>query len=211
MTNYEHFETNVNRALCEKMSIIAKNVADDFICDRQKIGGETYGDSMIEPIYGIALSGYIPFQKGGYEVTAFCQQGTDSSLHITKKQGEFLEKLFENFCTDFAKENNLPEDFKNCELSDELQDVFCEAENELFVPALLRFELWIDDKQTEEAIVYYRLSLGYGDSPYYRSRYDETIFEGNLSVSSFMTTPPAGFVKMLVDKMQSFQKTKVQS
>ena len=204
----QHFNDNVPDDLRRKLHAIATTIKDDFISDCG--AGESYGCSNINPVYGYHVSGFIPSQLGGYEVTEFYRNDADSSYHFTNAQSEFVnesvKRMYESFRAD-NPELNLPEDYSYNDLPPEAQSQFDDYERDWLEPALLRFEIWVDDNraklnfdQTHKAAntVYMRLSLAYSDAPYYRAkRDDETLGEWNFSTESVMKHKPEIFVKLL--------------
>jgi len=206
-----HFAPSVSQALRGKMFEVAEAIKEDFISD---CGREAHGCNRIEPIYGKSYDGFIPFQDGGYEISEFYRNDIDSSYHFTKAQSESMERskkdMYESFYHDHIKGNDkraadvkLDKDFSYSDLPEKLQSVFSDYENEWFESALLRCELWVSDGYHDDKAdtIYYRVSLGYKDAPYYRSKYDETLFEGNVSIKAFMKAKPEAFVAMLKKKM----------
>ena len=83
---------------------------------------------------------------------------------------------------------------------------FSDYENGFFEPALLRLEIWVDDPRDKGGMfqpgkkpdsVYVRLGLNYRDQPYYRSRYDETLFEFNMTAKQALRMTPDNFIRLL--------------
>ena len=216
-----HFNDRVPQALRDHMHACASAAHDDFIGDA---GSESFGVPNINAIYGYHVSGFIPSQLGGYEVTELYSSDTVSRYHFTKAQSESMAEsekyMYECFYRDcisgLDKRAGDPKiDAKTFSYSDldawpKLQNQFSEYENDWFEPALLRLEMWIDDvepqiigndRQQPER-VFVRLGLNYRDQPYYRSASDETLFEFNIPVAEFLETSPDAFVETLKEKMK---------
>lgn len=220
----DHFNAKVHQDLREHMQAVATAIYDDFI----GYHGEAYGTRNINAIYGYHISGFIPSQLGGYEISELIRSDTDTSYHLTKAQSEAMtasEKyMYECFERDVVGESRRATDPKLTkgwgygDLDDypEMQNKFNDYENDWFEPALLRCEIWIDESKGQERnrignddvtaeAVFIRVSLNYTDQPYYRTSSDETLFQANFSVEAFMKATPETIVKFLEDKMKGVE------
>lgn len=204
----QHFNSAVPENLAAKLLTLAQAVENDFIGD-QGFGG-SYGCARLDDIHGREVSGFIPFQLGGFEVSGFYRSDIDSSYHFTKEQTAAMREHEKHMYECFARDHDLkdlPENWGYDDLPEELQNRFLDYENDWFEPALLRFEIWVDDPKAPLRIdqhgkkagkVFARLSLAYSDAPYYRSaKDDETLFKFEMTAEEAMAIEPDAFVKRL--------------
>ncbi len=220
----DHFNATVPQDLREHMLVCANAIKNDFIGNH----GEALGTPNINAIYGYHISGFIPSQLGGYEISELIRSDTDTSYHLTKAQSEAMTASEKHMYGCFYRDMRLGEhnrraddlklDEKNWCHADldgnrELQRQFEDYENDWFEPALLRCEMWIDESKGQERnrignddvtaeAVFIRVSLNYKDQPYYRTNSDETLFEANFSIDAFMKAAPETIVKFLEEKMK---------
>ena len=196
-----HFANSVYAELAAKIQNLAETVKEDFISDQSF---DSYGCTNINEISGKSYDGFIAFQDGGFEVSELYRSDTDSSYHLTQAQTDTMnerqEFCYECFRSD-NKELNLPEDYGYADIPEEFQNHFTEYEAEFFEPALMRFETWVDRDQSQS--IFLRLSLNYRDQPYYRSKYDETLFEIKVTAEQFLSKDNEFFIKLFNRKMKS--------
>lgn len=188
-----NFADSVPQTIRDKLYTLAVAVQDNFISDQ----GESIGTSRLDAIYGYAYDGYIPFQLGGYEVSEFYHNDVDPSYHFTEAQTDYNNKSLENCYKSFAFDHSFEDDFTIDCLSPEMQDAFYEYEYDWFEPALLRFELWVKDLSTVEL----QLGINYKDAPYYRTKYDDTLFTLSLPIKDIMQINSEDFIKLLEGKL----------
>lgn len=225
-----HFNDKVEQPLREKLLELATAAKEEFIAD---LPGwpEPYGTSDISAIYGYHISGFIPCQLGGFEITELYRSDIDPTYHITKAQtlamDEAQKHCYECFWNELTDEERAKLEAKGLtdstysysdleeldkELETNLANEFSDYENEWFEPALLRLEMWVDraepetwrlgnDNSTPER-VYFQLGLNYRDQPYYRSASDETIFKDSITIEQAMRFTPETFVKYLQDRYE---------
>lgn len=214
--NTEHFSPLVPETLRDKLFILAKAAKDDFI---SSCGGGGYGCERINEIYGYHIPGFIPFQLGGFEISELHRSDQDTGYHFTKAQSESVDKavvdMYKSFYRDHnLKEKGIPEDYGYDDIPDDLQNTFADYENDWLEPALLRLSIWVDDNEHELGMmnnsknpttVYIHLGLGYSDAPYYREKYDETLFQFNMPIDEIMAIEPDAFIKMLKEKLATVE------
>lgn len=214
-----HFNGKIPQDLRDKMLEVANSIKDDFISDA---GGEALGCPNMNAIYGYHISGFIPSQLGGFEISELYCSGQDSSCHFTNAQSQTMDKqqndCYKSFVRDyreklmthgFTQEQLESLDYSMIEAA-ELGNDFSDYESEWFEPALLRVQMWVDDVEQQiigndrqkPEYVYFSVGLGYRDQPYYREKYDETLFTFNISVDDFMAMQPEAIVKKLEEKMK---------
>lgn len=196
-----HFAVKVPLQTAFRIRDIAKAVKSDFIsaCGR----GEAYGDGVLERVHGYPISGFHPNQLGGYEVTEMYTSEVDKRTHFTKLQTEFIEVKQKELHKTFAEAYNmelgttiLSDNWVVDDLPPALYDDFFEYENSWYDPALLRFQIWVDDSnliggfdlnKKKPNTVFMKLSLSYKDSPYYRSdKIDEVLYKKAFNVTEIM-------------------------
>lgn len=219
----DHFNDKVSEALALKMFEVATKVKDDFISDCGS--GEAYGCPNINTIYGYHISGFIPSQLGGYEVSELYRHDVDTTYHITQAQSEAASRqydhMYESFYLDHKEElekagyTGEAKDLSYNELPEELQNTFSDYENDWFEPALLRFELWVDDPEHKHIIgidplavpttIHMCIALNYNDQPYYRTKSDETLFQFEVPVQEFMEKPSEHWITVLQEKMKTVE------
>lgn len=226
--NTLHFNAKVSPALRLRLWEVAQAIKDDFIGDCRP--GESFGTASINAIYGYHVSGFIPSQLGGFEISELYRYDQDPSYHFTSAQTDAMNKatdyMHESFARDYReqleayfKANNTEFDPKAIDYSiieaAGLDNTFSDYENDWFEPALLRLEMWVDDAEHKQRIgiadnaepqqVFIRLGLNYRDAPYYRTKSDDTLFEFNMTIADFFNTPPEAIIKMLEEKMKGVE------
>lgn len=210
----DNFKDRVPQDMRDKLLSVALLVKNDFIAD---LGGwpEPYGDGGMEKISGKSYDGFWSRQDGGFEVSALYRSDTDSSYHISSAQSEYMQG-HEKYCYEcFASDNKEefkaagidPEWYSYDDLPEDLQTAFNDYECEWYEPALLRFEVWIDPPEDDYSggrdapgMVFFRLSLGYRDAPYYRSKNDETLFQFKLKPEDVLKRDAGFFLKLIKRK-----------
>lgn len=196
----KHFDDKVPQNIRDRIAELVQAVHDDFISDQR----DAHGCARIDEISGVPIPGFWPFQDGGFQVSEFYRSDIDSSYHFTPSQTDAMneqqEYCYECFASDhkdkllaagISEEKLEDTDYRDIEKA-ELENEFADYENEFFEPALLRVEIWV-----EKESVYCRLSVNYKDQPYYRSEYDETICEFNLTFEEALSITSEDFIKRL--------------
>jgi len=186
----KHFRSEVSEQVRDKLLAIANEVENEVFSMV-----EGYGNLRIEPISGNSYDGFISFQNGGYEVSEFISTGLSSGVFVTDNERDWYESLQAQCEKDFRLDNKIEED---AELTDTNLDALSEYEQSYFDDqiSMLRFETWIE--QDNETVIL-RLSLGYKDAPYYRSKHDETIKEVTISVNELLEKDVSSLVKPFED------------
>ena len=196
----EHFAYGVPENIRQKMLELSESVKEEFITDPYTVHSwhETLSESRLDIISGKAFDGFIPFQDGGFEVNCLYRFDTDSTYHFTQGQTNYINDLQESCIKDFCTDEKIEEE----KLNTQENEKYWEYEQAYFqdVAALLRFEFWIDREETKKPY-FVRVSLGYTDSPYFRSKHDETLFEFQVSESALLRIESAGFVARLKREM----------
>jgi len=168
----KHFNTAVSVELQERLESFSAEALDNFISDFK----ESNGCSQVEELFGVAQSGWIPMQMGGFTISEFYHNDIDSSYHFSKKQTEFNEKYYTAQIADYAKEHGLDEiDYDDTDFQD--------WEVELFDEALLRLVAYVDNF----GLVQLELSVNYTDAPYFRLKADKILKKMAFTEQEFMT------------------------
>ncbi len=106
MTNidtFTNFDSHVPYYVRKKISDIITAALDDDLLE-DAIGGEVLGESDIEDISGVARSGYIPLQDGGFSIRVMFDAGYSSGASYTNDHDSYknymllqyeMEYLFE--------------------------------------------------------------------------------------------------------------------
>lgn len=170
---YSHFD-GVSEDVCVKLEQLAQ-AQSEYLSENYD-----YSEPRINEISGKSYSGFIAFTNGGYEVTSFYFGAWASGDYLTAKHETWTDEVRESFYQDYLKDNNLTE------LTDEQEEEYWDAESEYMSECntFIRYESWVDGDS-----VFLRLSVGYKDTPYFRSKYDETIAEKTLTIQEFLAAP----------------------
>lgn len=184
------FHETIDIALQDKLLELSEAVLDDFISEQSN--STAYGCTHLDAINGNSYDGFIARQRGGFEVTEY--YNTHAYEGLTKKNQRFLDGMQDGLYQSFNQTHNQPHDYTYDDYTDELQQELEEWECDYYEPALLRFEVWCEDYS---ATVFFRLSLGYKDAPYYRTKYDDTLIEFTLTNEDVMQLTSEELIKRL--------------
>lgn len=192
-----HFDPSVSDKLQNKLEAITKAIQAKVINGL----GEGYGSETIGPIYGIPQSGYIPYQLGGFVATEFIRFDCDPTYHINDAMTQEFDRQYEHMLDSIADEADFdPRHWDS--LTEAQKETIQDAENEWFDPALLRFEIWVQDSGS----VFLRLSVNYTDAPYYRTSSDNTLLKVELTAKAIQATSVKAIVetfdKQLTEALQ---------
>lgn len=196
MTDFSHFDPAVPQALRERVQEFAVKIKEDLLTGSFR---ESLGDTTIERIYGIYLSGWVPFQEGGYCVNSLYRYGEDPCYHFTAKQTEKAHAVAATEERDFRKENGIAPDER---LTDEQQEALFYmlegpdgpleyAEVTLDVSVSLR----TDETRNKANGVYIHLYVEY-------LGIKETLFDERYSLKEFMTTD----LDSIVEKVKRYDE-----
>lgn len=174
-----HFDSSVGQKLQDKLEAIAKAVQTQIIDGL----GEGLGCNAVGPIYGIPQSGYFPLQLGGFVASEFIRFDCDATYHINDAMTAEYNRQYEHLLDSIAEEHGFdPRQWDS--LTEEQKETIYEIEAEWFEPALLRFEIWVQDNGS----VFLRLSVNYTDALYYRTSSDDTLLKVELTSKAIMAT-----------------------
>jgi hypothetical protein len=167
----KHFNSKVSAELQAKLKEFADEAKDDFISEF----ADSEACSKVEELSGIAESGWIPLQLGGFIVSEYYRNDLDASYHFTKEQGEFNQSLYDVELERYKKFNDVEEiDYDDSE--------FQEWELDLFDPSYLRLTAFVDN----DGMVKLELTINYKDAPYYRLSSDTMLKELTFTEAEFM-------------------------
>jgi len=167
----KHFNSAVSIELQNQVKAFAEAANEDFISDFK----DSNGCSNVEPLFGIAQSGWIPMQLGGFTITEFYQNDSDPSYHFTKEQTDFNQKFYDDMVEDYKVDNDLKE-------IDYDDNDFQEWEVDLFDSAMLRLVVYVDNG----GLVKVEFSVNYKDAPYFRLQADQMLKEMTFTEEEFL-------------------------
>jgi hypothetical protein len=186
-----HFAYSVDIAVMKKLARLANAIMsgfDELVTGPQE---QIIGPSL-DVIHGRHVSGFIPFQDGGYSVSAFYRNDVDSTYHFTAAQTEFNNFQDDECYQSFILEHDLPQGSTCSEWNESTQSGYHKWENSYFEPALLTFDVYSKDGR-----IMLHSHINYKDAPYYRASYTETIKDIELSESKFLKMPYAALIEMM--------------
>lgn len=166
----EHFDKRVSIGVAEKCKELAEYAKDNLGMYPK---AESFGCPNLDKIDGVEVSGFVPYQYGGYSVTELIRFDMDCSYHLTSGMTAYANKLYEDMLESFELDNKL-ESVEWDDLTEEQRNELRDYECEWFEPAMLKFEVYVGNKSYyDDSIdlshVYLELSVCYSDAPYYRS------------------------------------------
>jgi len=175
----EHFAVHVLPCIAEKLSDLADKVLEE-IFNPYDSHRTTLGATKDE-ISGVAYSGFIPLQEGGYEVRDFATNGLSCGSFLSDGERIHTEQLERDCFKDFLEKFGYSTEPD--ELSDDAKENYYDFQNEWFMEedTLIQFECW-----TQNSNIYLLLQITYKDTPYYRNQYAETRWEKTMTHSEFM-------------------------
>lgn len=186
---FANFKQNVPETLQNKIHDVTNYILDNF---RDMTGRKEcmISPEVLQDIEGNAISGWIPHQDGGFQVSGFFQNDCDSSYHFTEKQTDYCNDQSQQCWDSFLQDNDLPSGIEWNNLTHEQQNEYMEYENNWFEPALLQFQCFCDGfsfyDDGKRQYVTFRVSINYKDAPYYREKYAEDIKSVIYTAEEFM-------------------------
>ena len=184
----KHFKPGVPVSIQDKILSVVELAKDDFINEQNQ-------EVMIscentEEISGVAYSGFIPFQDGGYCLSALYRCDVDSTFHLTKKQTEWVNEDEKNMLENFYTEHNIKTDDK---MTDVQHDMLSEYESEWFGDgAWLTLNVFccIENNylgNNKEKTVTVQLLFNYKDGEYKRDKYADELYVKVYSFDEFLS------------------------
>lgn len=196
--NTEHFHGLVPTAVKDKLLEIAEELYDDL--DLVVTGFKRHGllgCCNLNQIYGYHVSGFIPFQQGGFVVSDLAQSDEDSSYHFCAAQTEFVSQQVKACESQFRHDFELPEDFEWDSTSEGLQEQYYDYQHEWLEPALFYVEMFADGYKDDNPHVVFRVGVNYRDAPYFREKYGTDVRTLALDENEFLATPIADIIQQL--------------
>lgn len=220
----KHFKGRVPLALREALADLSETIKGEL---ENGLRGwyESLSVPQLDEISGRAFDGFIPFQDGGFEVNQLFRYDRDPTYHFTAAQGAFMDSLVGEMQANFCRENGLDsESFSYYALSEENKKEYEELELSYFndCAALLRFDSWVtspkediqedrfghcglvDDPASVRVVL--RFSVGYRDSPYFREKYDETIFRFELRPETILMAGTERLTRVIMSRFYNSVK-----
>jgi hypothetical protein len=188
---FDHIKATIPGTIQARMRALALLARDDLINDFGGFRECATKAEKVDDISGVPFDGFIPFQDGGFNLTAFYSQSCDASHNFSQEQTEFNESVYNSQRDQFARDNDLDPNFQYHELTDELQAVFDEYECNLFESAPLTFDVYACSELPgayhwgNKPGVTIRLSINFKDAEYGRDKYASTLKEVNYSFAEF--------------------------
>lgn len=196
-----NFKSSVPESVQTKLKELAELIESDFSDIVSNRGA--YSCLKLSEIEGNYVSGWMPRQDGGFEVSEFFQCDQDSSYHFSEKQTEYMQEQAKTCYDSFLADNDLDADTEYSDLTDEQQNDLSNYESGWMDAALLQVQMyaygfpgsyWGEEEQT----INIRVSINYKDAPHYREGSAEDIKQVILSVDEFLATPNEEIIKQLV-------------
>ena len=167
----KHFAITVPTELSTKLFEFSQLIESDFIMEfRDALGcGET------NTISGVHVSGFIPFQQGGFVVREFYDNSLDSSFAFTANQVKHNNDYYAECVKEWLVDNDHDSEYEYWN-----DDDFQEYERDILEPSCLEFSMWVDGDN-----VVLELAIDYLGSEYRRVD-SEVIYEKTMTCSEFM-------------------------
>jgi hypothetical protein len=137
-------------------------------------------NETIEPISGVGYDGFMPWQDGGYELTAYYRNECDASFHFCAEQTEFNTAIDERAHAEFYADNNINPLTEYDDLTDDQQHDLDELESNLFEDAPVSFYAYAKDGN-----IILRLAINFRDAEYGREKYEHVLKEKTIKYSTF--------------------------
>jgi hypothetical protein len=190
----KNFKASVPATVKTKINELAEFIQSNFR-DVVTARIESMGDVQLSEIEGNYVSGWIPRQDGGFDVSLLVDSGIDSSYHVTKKQTEFVNEQEKNCFESFLSDNELDRNEMSWDdLTEEQKEEYCDYQNDWFSDgALIQIQMFASGYpgsywEEKEQTITVRVSINYKDAPYFREKSAEDIKTLILSESEFLET-----------------------
>lgn len=196
---------NFKKAVPAEVKIKIKALAELFESEWDNIvvrRVESMGDVRLSEIEGNYVSGWLPRQDGGFEVSQFVCSDIDSSYHVTEKQTDWVNDQSNQCMVAFIGDNGLDGDVEWDGLTEDQKEAYSEYERDWFSDgALLGFQIYANGYPStyfegeKEQTVIVRSFINYKDGPYFREKSAEDIKEVIFEVSEFLSTDNNDIIK----------------
>jgi hypothetical protein len=167
----KHFAITVPTELSTKLFEFSEIVERDFIMEFR----DALGCAETTTISGVNLSGFIPFQQGGFVVREYYNSSLDT--WFTANQAKHNNDYYAECVKEWLVDNDHDSEYEYWN-----DDDFQEYESDIFEPSCLEFSMWVDgDKVVLELAINY---LG-GE---FRRVDGEVIYEKNMTCDEFIAS-----------------------
>lgn len=204
----KNFKSSVPNAVQVKLMFLAQGIESQFdnIVSAFSSRSESITDVSLNEIEGNYVSGWMPRQDGGYDVSQMFRSDLDSGYHFTEKQTDFVNDQSKNCRNTFLAERGYESDTSFHELPDELHEEYSEYENDWFQDgALFQVQMFANGYpgsfwEEKEQTINIRVSVNYEDAPYFRERDAEDIKTLILTESEFLAMDNADIINQIIGK-----------
>jgi hypothetical protein len=179
----KHFDPEVPHEVRNQIFSLLDEGRDHDLLE-SLFGTDSLRGNEISDIQGMPCSGYIPFQDGGYQLTALFQDGYSTGKYPTPQYRRFIDGRYDQARDSWAKENP---DTTEMEAHYNYIDSYLEDSEPLG-----RLSVYV-----KGVTVHISLGLGYSDAPYYREKYDESIVNLEVDFDTFLSYTYEQFVQLL--------------
>ena len=192
----KNFKASVPSNIQTKMSTLSQAIFDNW--DKIVVGSmcnETQGEVRLDEIQGNYVSGWMPSQDGGFDISCWYRSDIDSSYHFTEKQTDFVNEQIKNCFESFLYDNGIDETEFNEQYdletgNEDFRQEFCEYEMDWFKDgALFSVQMFLegfgtyDDGEGQHVTI--RSSVNYKDE-YAREKYAEDIKVVTYKIEEFL-------------------------
>jgi hypothetical protein len=183
--DFTHFADNVPQDIRQALFDFAEYAKGELDTYKRC---EAIGEAAVDEIHGKHITGFIPFQDGGYSTSLLIRFDSDPSYSISQGMKDAADKMQADAYEQALSELGLPDNTPWDELTDEQSNKAFEIEQEYFDGALLMLECWQGRPERDEDTgkVFLRLSVNYSDAPYFRSKYAEDLHELELTPDALL-------------------------
>jgi hypothetical protein len=198
----KNFKSSVPLLVQAKIHSLATEIKLSF-SDVVTCRYESMGDVRMSDIEGNYVSGWMPRQDGGFDVSLLVDSGIDSSYHVTPKQTEFVNEQEKNCFNAFLSDNDLDDETSWDDLTDEQKEEYCNYQHDWFSDgALIQIQIFASGYpgsywEEKEQTITVRVSVNYRDAPYFREKSAEDIKQLILSEAEFMEMSNADIMKQI--------------
>lgn len=187
----KNFKASVPANIQTKMSTLSQAIFDNW--DKIVVGSmcnETQGEVRLDEIQGNYVSGWMPSQDGGFDISCWYRSDMDSSYHFTEKQTDFVNEQMESCRESWYSDNSIDSGTDWDDLTEEQRESFCEYEMDWFQDgALFSVQMFVegfgtyDDGKRQHVTI--RSSVNYKDE-YAREKYAEDIKVVTYEIEEFL-------------------------
>ena len=171
-STFPNFKSHVSPALQDKIKFLCESMPP-FI-EKWANRPELVISWELEPIEGNHVSGWIPHQDGGFQISCFIDNGYSSGRYICEEQRDSTQNLLDCFHAQYGDDEE--------ENYDKLHDWMSE-------PDMLFFRAFVEN---DKIIIQYGFN---SEAPYYREKCHKIIKSLCMTEADFLTSSVVGIVK----------------